>query len=190
MQVQPTKYVGLVADLMPNIRLMQASGHFLFRYVTGPILIRKVYSWWTLAMVLMQFFAILGNLATNADDVNELTANTITTLFFTHSVTKFIYFAVNSENFYRTLAIWNQTNTHPLFAESDARYHSIALAKMRKLLVLVMATTVLSVVGMCVCVRVCRCGCVWPFGKVSLRQNPNLLLRLTGFLFSLGGGTG
>ncbi|KFB52853.1 AGAP002560-PA-like protein [Anopheles sinensis] len=147
MQVQPTKYVGLVADLMPNIRLMQASGHFLFRYVTGPILIRKVYSWWTLAMVLLQFFAILGNLATNADDVNELTANTITTLFFTHSVTKFIYFAVNSENFYRTLGIWNQTNSHPLFAESDARYHSIALAKMRKLLVLVMATTVLSVVG-------------------------------------------
>ncbi|XP_050090058.1 odorant receptor coreceptor [Anopheles aquasalis] len=147
MQVQPTKYVGLVADLMPNIRLMQASGHFLFRYVTGPILIRKLYSWWTLIMVLMQFFAILGNLATNADDVNELTANTITTLFFTHSVTKFIYFAVNSENFYRTLGVWNQTNTHPLFAESDARYHSIALAKMRKLLVLVMATTVLSVVA-------------------------------------------
>uniref|UniRef100_A0A182NRL2 Odorant receptor coreceptor n=1 Tax=Anopheles dirus TaxID=7168 RepID=A0A182NRL2_9DIPT len=147
MQVQPTKYVGLVADLMPNIRLMQASGHFLFRYVTGPILIRKVYSWWTLIMVLMQFFAILGNLASNADDVNELTANTITTLFFTHSVTKFIYFAVNSENFYRTLGIWNQTNSHPLFAESDARYHSIALAKMRKLLVLVMATTLLSVVA-------------------------------------------
>ncbi|XP_035903780.1 odorant receptor coreceptor isoform X1 [Anopheles stephensi] len=147
MQVQPTKYVGLVADLMPNIRLMQASGHFLFRYVTGPILIRKVYSWWTLIMVLMQFFAILGNLASNADDVNELTANTITTLFFTHSVTKFIYFAVNSENFYRTLGIWNQTNSHPLFAESDARYHSIALAKMRKLLVLVMVTTILSVVA-------------------------------------------
>uniref|UniRef100_A0A087YYI0 Odorant receptor coreceptor n=1 Tax=Anopheles darlingi TaxID=43151 RepID=A0A087YYI0_ANODA len=147
MQVQPTKYVGLVADLMPNIRLMQASGHFLFRYVTGPILIRKLYSWWTLIMVLLQFFAILGNLATNADDVNELTANTITTLFFTHSVTKFIYFAVNSENFYRTLGVWNQTNTHPLFAESDARYHSIALAKMRKLLVLVMGTTVLSVVA-------------------------------------------
>uniref|UniRef100_A0A182SRQ1 Uncharacterized protein n=1 Tax=Anopheles maculatus TaxID=74869 RepID=A0A182SRQ1_9DIPT len=147
MQVQPTKYVGLVADLMPNIRLMQASGHFLFRYVTGPILIRKMYSWWTLVMVLMQFFAILGNLASNADDVNELTANTITTLFFTHSVTKFIYFAVNSENFYRTLGIWNQTNSHPLFAESDARYHSIALAKMRKLLVLVMVTTILSVVA-------------------------------------------
>ncbi|XP_058062808.1 odorant receptor coreceptor [Anopheles bellator] len=147
MQVQPTKYVGLVADLMPNIKLMQASGHFLFRYVTGPILIRKLYSWWTLIMVLMQFFAILGNLATTADDVNELTANTITALFFTHSVTKFIYFAVNAENFYRTLGIWNQTNTHPLFAESDARYHSIALAKMRKLLVLVMGTTVLAVVA-------------------------------------------
>lgn len=147
MNVQPTKYTGLVADLMPNIRLMQGVGHFLFRYVSGPIFIRKVYSWWNLIMILLQFFSIVGNLMLNTDDVNELTANTITTLFFTHSVTKFIFFAINSESFYRTLGIWNQPNAHPLFAESDARYHSIALAKMRKLLVMVMATTILSVVG-------------------------------------------
>lgn len=47
----------------------------------------------------------------------------------------------------RTLNIWNQVNSHPLFAESDARYHSIALAKMRKLFFLVMLTTVVSAVG-------------------------------------------
>ena len=84
------------------------------------------------------------NLAQNTDEVTELTcklnqiqdhddekknifflfhrsANTITALFFTHSVTKFIYVALNSEKIYRTLGIWNQSNTHPLFAESDAR---------------------------------------------------------------------
>lgn len=149
MNVQPTKYHGLVLDLMPNIRLMQGFGHFLFRYVSGPVLIRKLYSWWNLIMILLQYFAIMGNLVMNTGDVNELTANTITTLFFTHSVTKFIYVAVNSEHFYRTLGIWNQPNSHSLFAESDARYHSIALAKMRKLLVMVMVTTVLSVVGRC-----------------------------------------
>lgn len=44
----------------------------------------------------------------------------------------------------RTLNIWNQANSHPLFAESDARYHSIALAKMRKLFFLVMLTTFAS----------------------------------------------
>lgn len=87
------------------------------------------------------------NLIKNTDEVGELTANTITVLFFTHSVTKFIYVAANSEKFYRTLGIWNQSNSHPLFAESDARYHSIALAKMRKLLFLVMLTTMFAVVG-------------------------------------------
>lgn len=75
------------------------------------------------------------------------TANTITVLFFTHSVIKFIYIALNSGKVYRTLGIWNQSNSHPLFAESDARYHSIALAKMRRLLVMTMSTTLLAVVG-------------------------------------------
>lgn len=45
------------------------------------------------------------------------------------------------------MGIWNQSNSHPLFAESDARYHSIALAKMRRLLVMTMSTTLLAVAG-------------------------------------------
>ena len=80
-------------------------------------------------------------------NVNLFTANTITVLFFTHSVIKFIYIALNSGKVYRTMGIWNQSNSHPLFAESDARYHSIALAKMRRLLVMTMSTTLLAVVG-------------------------------------------
>lgn len=145
MQLQQQKYQGLVGDLLPNIRWMQASGHFLFKFVNGPILLRKIYSSMHFVLVLTQFVFIVINLAQNTDEVNELTANTITTLFFVHCITKFIYFAVNSGGFYRTLNIWNQSNTHPLFAESDARYHTIALSKMRRLLLLIIILTMLSV---------------------------------------------
>lgn len=147
MQVQPPRYQGLVADLMPNIRLMETCGHYMFKYVSGPVLIRKLYSNMNLFLILFNFFAILINLFQNTGEVSELTANTITALFFTHSLTKFIYVAAKSEQFYRTLGIWNQSNTHPLFAESDNRYHAIALAKMRKLLVMVMLTTLFAVGG-------------------------------------------
>ena len=40
---------GLVADLWPNVRLMQLSGHFLFEYHDNNsainVLARKIYSW-------------------------------------------------------------------------------------------------------------------------------------------------
>lgn len=75
MQVQQPKYLGLVSDLLPNIRLMQTFAHFIFRYVTGPILIRKVYSTITLVLILFQFVCILMNLALNTDEVSELTCN-------------------------------------------------------------------------------------------------------------------
>ncbi|KAL7038395.1 hypothetical protein ACKWTF_009568 [Chironomus riparius] len=45
------------------------------------------------------------------------------------------------------MGIWNQSNTHPLFAESDARYHSLTLTKMRRLLFIVTATT--CSIGVC-----------------------------------------
>lgn len=67
------KYLGLVADLMPNIRLMQGFGHFIFRYTTGSMLIRKIYSSAHLIMIVFQFFCILMNLAQNIDEVSELT---------------------------------------------------------------------------------------------------------------------
>lgn len=167
MQVQPVKYTGLVADLMPNIRLMQAFGNFIFKYSSTSVLIRKIYAGANLSMFLLQFFLIMINMALNTSEVNELTANTVTTLHFTHCMTKIIYIAVNSKNFYklvkciwitmnwvsnkkllcRTFNIWNTCNTHPLFAESDARYHAISLAKSRKLLYMVSFSTLASVLG-------------------------------------------
>lgn len=48
-------------------------------------------------------------------------ANTITVLFFLHCITKYSYVAMNQDNIARTMGIWNKSNTHPLFVESDNR---------------------------------------------------------------------
>lgn len=47
----------------------------------------------------------------------------------------------------RTFSIWNQPNSHPLFAESDARYHAISLKKSRNVLMLVMVCSLGSCVA-------------------------------------------
>ncbi|XP_012273699.1 odorant receptor coreceptor [Orussus abietinus] len=142
------KQQGLVADLMPNIRIMQYTGHFMFNYYNdagGSIkFIHKIFCSVHLFLILLQFALCGVNLLFESGDVDDLTANTITMLFFTHSVVKLLYFAVRSKLFYRTLGIWNNPNTHPLFAESNARYHAIALTKMRRLLFCVGAATILS----------------------------------------------
>lgn len=104
MQVQPTKHAGLIADLQPNIRLMRILGHFMFRF-SGGVLFNKLYSGMHLALFLFQYFCIIINLVLNTDNVDELTANTITTLHFTHTVTKFIYCAVNSKNVFKYVSL-------------------------------------------------------------------------------------
>lgn len=105
LQMMKHKYLGLVADLMPNIRLMQASGHFMFAYHednnSGLRALRIGYSCIHLVLILIQFGCIAGNLLEERDDVNYMAANTITVLFFTHCVTKFVYFAIRSKLFYR-----------------------------------------------------------------------------------------
>nr|AGI62937.2 olfactory coreceptor [Macrocentrus cingulum] len=142
------KQQGLVADLMPNIRLMQISGHFMFNYYSdGKKFMHKIYCSVHLFLILLQFALCGLNLAMEADDVDQLTANTVTVLFFLHAIVKIGYFGVRSKLFYRTLAIWNNPNSHPLFAESNARYHSIALTKMRRLLFCVGAATVLTIIA-------------------------------------------
>lgn len=147
MQVSQTKYTGLVADMMPNIRLMRIVGHYMHRFSSGSTFLSKVYSTIHLLLFLVQFAFIVINLVMNTGEVNELTANTITALHFTHTITKFLYVAVNGKAVYRTFNIWNQPNSHPLFAESDARYHSIALAKMRKNFYLIVSLTIFTCVG-------------------------------------------
>lgn len=101
MQVQPTKHAGLIADLQPNIRLMRLFGHFMFRFSNGPVLMSKVYSGISLGLMVFQFLTIVINLVMNTDDVNELTANTITTLHFTHCLTKMIFLAANGRNVFK-----------------------------------------------------------------------------------------
>lgn len=96
------KYAGLVADLLPNARLMQFSGLFLFRYSSqSTVQLRRGYALVHLFLLVMQYASLFANLATHTSDVAELTANTITVLFFLHPITKNIYFAVNTASFYR-----------------------------------------------------------------------------------------
>ncbi|XP_068623291.1 odorant receptor coreceptor [Battus philenor] len=144
------KTQGLVSDLMPNIKLMQMAGHFLFNYYPEnggmSVLLRKIYSSVHAFFIVIQYLSMVANMAQYSDEVNELTANTITVLFFAHSIIKLIFFALNSKSFYRTLAMWNQSNSHPIFTESDARYHQLALTKMRRLLYFITGMTVLSVI--------------------------------------------
>nr|AKC58535.1 odorant co-receptor [Anomala corpulenta] len=143
MQFKPQ---GLVADLIPNIKLMQFSGHFMLNYyaeTTGAVhTLRLGFCFGHLFLLLLQFGFTFGNLVQQSDDVNDLAANTITVLFFTHCITKFVYFAVRQKLFYRTLGIWNQSNSHPLFLESNNRYHQLALTKMRRLLIVIMIGTI------------------------------------------------
>ncbi|XP_033149379.1 odorant receptor coreceptor-like [Drosophila busckii] len=99
--MQPSKYTGLVADLMPNIRAMKYSGLFMHNFTGGSSLTKKIYSSIHLVVIVMQLGFILVNMALNAEEVNELSGNTITTLFFTHCIIKFVYLAINQKNFYR-----------------------------------------------------------------------------------------
>lgn len=98
-------------------------------------------------MLLMQYGMMAVNLMMESDDVDDLTANTITMLFFLHPIVKMIYFPVRSKIFYKTLAIWNNPNSHPLFAESNARFHALAITKMRRLLFCVAGATIFSVIS-------------------------------------------
>ncbi|KAK6620640.1 hypothetical protein RUM43_010935 [Polyplax serrata] len=131
---------GLVADLWPNIRLLQLSGHFLHNYhennSANNVFFRRMYSCVHLVLVLVNFAAIIINLAIESDDVNSLAANSITVLFFVHCITKFCYFALRKQKFYRVLGIWDTQNSHPLFAESNARHRAAAITKSRKLLMI------------------------------------------------------
>nr|QQL94666.1 olfactory receptor coreceptor [Adelphocoris suturalis] len=149
--MQKVKMHGLVGDLWPNIRLMQLTGHWLLEYheETGGMarLIRIAYCWMTTFIVYLQYAFLVCFLILETYNSDEMAAVTITTLFFLHSVTKFTYFAIRSKYFYRTLSAWNQVNSHPLFAESNARHRAAALSRMRKLLMIIGVVTILAVFG-------------------------------------------
>lgn len=101
MQVEKNHYAGLVADMLPNIRVMQFLGHFLHRFSTTPGFMKKIYSCTHLIFFFFQYVCMVLNLALNTGDVNELTSNTITVLHFTHTLTKFCYVGINLRNVYR-----------------------------------------------------------------------------------------
>ncbi|NP_001303637.1 odorant receptor coreceptor [Cimex lectularius] len=130
---------------------MQLTGHWLLEYheENGGImrLLRLAYCWITTLLILVQFGFLVCFLILETYDADQMAAATITTLFFLHSVTKYLYFALRSKYFYRTLSAWNQVNSHPLFAESNARHRATALSRMRKLLMIIGVGTIFSVLA-------------------------------------------
>lgn len=101
MQVENKQYAGLVADLLPNIRIMQTLGLFMHRFSSSPGFMQTIYSSIHLGLFFLQFAAMSVNLVKNTGDVDELTANTITVLHFLHTLTKFIYVSMASRGVYR-----------------------------------------------------------------------------------------
>jgi len=124
------------------------TGFFLLDYHEdmsfGWTSIRTGYAASVSGLMIIQFALIFINLMKQSDDVNDLTANTITVLFFVHSLTKLFYFALRRGKFYRTLATWNNANSHPLFSENHSRHHVTAVGSMRRLVMYVGIGTIAS----------------------------------------------
>ena len=140
---------GLVADMWPLIRIMQFTGYFLLDYHEdmsfGWTSMRAGYAATISFMMVVQFACMFLNLMHQADEVNDLTANTITVLFFVHSLTKLLYFALRRGKFYRTLATWNNSNSHPLFSENNSRHHQASVGSIRRLVLYICIAIILSV---------------------------------------------
>lgn len=126
---------GLIKDLWPNIRLIQMSGLFISEYYDDysgmAVLLRKIYSWVTTVIIYTQYIFIVMFMITKSNDSDQLAAGVVTTLFFTHSMIKYMYFSSGTKSFYRTLGSWNNTSPHPLFAESHSRYNKLYLSTFR-----------------------------------------------------------
>ncbi|XP_025205994.1 odorant receptor coreceptor isoform X2 [Melanaphis sacchari] len=142
---------GLIKDLWPNIRLIQMSGLFISEYYDDysglAVLFRKIYSWITTIIIYSQFLFIVIFMVTKSNDSDQLAAGVVTTLFFTHSMIKFMYFSTGTKSFYRTLSFWNNTSPHPLFTESHSRFHAKSLSRMRQLLIIVSIVTVFTTIS-------------------------------------------
>jgi gustatory receptor len=134
--------------MWPLIRIMQGTGFFLLDYHEdmsfGWTSIRTGYASFVSGLMIIQFLLMFINLMKQAEDVNDLTANTITILFFLHSLIKLFYFALRRTKFYRTLATWNNANSHPLFSENQSRHHATAVGSMRRLVMYVCIATIIS----------------------------------------------
>lgn len=147
--MQKVQKKGLVADLWPNIRIIQFSGLFISSYYsdnsTMMKLLRKIYSWLVTVILFGQFLALVGWAVARSYDADQRAKHSVTVLFFTHTLIKYMYFAMNSDKFHRTLAMWNTPNTHLLFAESNARHRAIILSRFRKVLTFVLGVTVFTV---------------------------------------------
>lgn len=169
------KQQGLALDMAPNIQIMKYVGHFLFAYYKDPSskFLMKVYATvrfktqyisqfqqlliinnknkknfqFNLVFILAMYAMMGMNLVYEHHDTEDLTANTITMLFFAHSIIKLTYFGSRTKKMYKAFGVWNNPNSHPIFAESNARFYAIAVAKMRRMLVIILCISIATIVG-------------------------------------------
>lgn len=149
--MQKLRKQGLVLDLWPNLRLIQLSGIFFSAYhddnSTLMRLVRKLYSWLVTVVLFTQYAFLVVYVITDAHDADQRAAYSVTILFFTHTLIKFVYFSTNNGQMCRTLAMWNNPNSHPLFTESNTRHRAIAVSRMRKLLFFAGGVTIFSTIS-------------------------------------------
>ncbi|XP_026687240.1 odorant receptor coreceptor-like, partial [Diaphorina citri] len=141
---------GLVGDLWPKIRLMQLTGMFILEFhedsSPGTQLLRVAYCWIVTALLIAQYACVI-TFTVGLNYNNDLLAGgVVTTLFFTHGMIKYIYVGLKNKSFYRVLSSWNNANSHPVFAESNARYRAKSLSRMKRVLTIICVwTSVLQV---------------------------------------------
>ncbi|KAI5722365.1 hypothetical protein M8J76_007406 [Diaphorina citri] len=150
---------GLVGDLWPKIRLMQLTGMFILEFhedsSPGTQLLRVAYCWIVTALLIAQYACVI-TFTVGLNYNNDLLAGgVVTTLFFTHGMIKYIYVGLKNKSFYRVLSSWNNANSHPVFAESNARYRAKSLSRMKRVLTIICVWTSATVVAW---VTITMCG--------------------------------
>ncbi len=149
--MQKLQKKGLVADLWPNIRLIQLVGFFMTTYYSNNSslmrIIRRIYSWIVTIIMFTQYIFLLIFLGSGTYNPDQRAAAGVTALFFAHGLFRFIFFSMGNKKYYRALNYWNSPMMHPLFAESEARCRATTVARMRKLLFVVGTITISTVIS-------------------------------------------
>lgn len=105
---------GLVGDLWPVLRLMKATGMWMFEYCDdyggGMRFLRYSYAIAITLLLLSQYAFMVKYLILKSYYADNMAITTISLMFVSQGITKYAYFAFRSKQFYRTLAFWNKVS--------------------------------------------------------------------------------
>lgn len=105
---------GLVGDLWPILRLMKATGMWIFEYYEdyggGMKFLRYFYATAITLLLLSQYAFMAKYVILKSYYAKNMAISTISLMFFTQGITKYAYFAFRVKRFYRALAFWNKVS--------------------------------------------------------------------------------